>query len=54
MRKDPQIFLKHILESIEWIEKDTENFSEEDFVKNVPMQDAAMRRPPFPTYIANK
>lgn len=44
MNKDPQIFLKHILESIEWIEKDTEGMSKEDFLKNVPIQDAVVRR----------
>lgn len=25
MNKDPQVFLKHILESVEWIEKDMRN-----------------------------
>lgn len=44
MKKSPEIFLKHILESIEWIEKDTLNFSEQDFLKNVPIQDAVVRR----------
>jgi len=44
MNKDPQIFLKHILESIEWIEKDTKGMSKEDFLENVPMQDAVVRR----------
>ena len=44
MKKDPQIFLKHILESIEWIEKDTKGMSKEDFLENVPMQDAVVRR----------
>lgn len=44
MNKDPQVFLKHILESIEWIEKDTKGMSKEDFLKNVPIQDAVVRR----------
>lgn len=44
MKKDPQIFLKHILESIEWIEKDTKGMSKDDFLQNVPIQDAVIRR----------
>lgn len=44
MIKDPKVFLKHVLESIEWIEKDVSGFSKEDFFENVPMQDAVFRR----------
>ena len=44
MKKDPQVFLKHILESIDWVEKDTKGMAKEDFLKNVPMQDAVVRR----------
>lgn len=44
MKKDPQVLLKHILESIEWIEKDVFGWSEVEFFKNVPMQDAVVRR----------
>lgn len=46
MRKDPQVFLKHILESIEWIEKETKNLSKDKFINlaNVPIQDAVIRR----------
>lgn len=44
MKKDPQVFLKHILESVEWIEQDTLNLSKEQFLKNVPIQDAVIRR----------
>ena len=44
MKKDPQVFLKHILESIEWIEKDVMNLSEDQFMGNIPMQDAVVRR----------
>lgn len=44
MKKNPTVFLKHILESIEWIEKDTKDFSEETFNANIPIQDAVVRR----------
>lgn len=44
MGKDPKVFLKHILESIEWIEKDIENLTEDQFMENVPIQDAVVRR----------
>lgn len=44
MRKDPQVFLRHILESIDWIEKDTMDLSKEEFLQNVPIQDAVVRR----------
>ncbi len=44
MIKDPEVFLKHILESIDWIEKDIKGFSKEDFFQNVPIQDAVFRR----------
>ena len=44
MIKDPQIFLLHILESVEWIEKDVASMSFEKFTENVPMQDAVVRR----------
>ncbi len=42
--KDDSVFLKHILESIEWIEKDIQGLTEEEFLKNVPIQDAVFRR----------
>jgi len=42
--KDPQVFLKHILESIGWIEKETEVVSKDEFIKNVPTQDIVIRR----------
>ena len=42
--KDPKVFLKHILESIEWIEKDIHNLTEDQFMENVPIQDAVVRR----------
>lgn len=44
MIKDPQVFLKHILESIIWIEKDVKGLSKEEFLANVPIQDAVIRR----------
>lgn len=44
MKKDSKIFLYHILESIEAIEKHTENISKEKFSKNIIVQDAVIRR----------
>lgn len=44
MIKDPHIYLEHILESIEWIEKDIKGLTEEQFEQNVPIQDAVVRR----------
>lgn len=44
MRKDPQVFLSHILESIGWIEKETKGLSKDKFINNVPIQDAVIRR----------
>lgn len=44
MIKDPHVYLEHILESIEWIEKDIEGLTEEQFEQNVPIQDAVVRR----------
>lgn len=44
MKKDPVVFLKHIMESIAWIEKDTSGLSKEQFFENVPIQDAVIRR----------
>lgn len=42
--KDDTVFLKHILESIAWIEKDIAGLTEEEFLANVPIQDAVLRR----------
>lgn len=42
MKKDPQIFLKHILESIDWIEKEVGDLDEKQFKQNVPIQDAVI------------
>ena len=44
MTKSPRLYLGHILESIEWIEKDAAGMTPEQFLDNVPMQDAIIRR----------
>ena len=44
MKKDPKIFLEHILESIRNIEKYTESFTKKQFLKNLQLQDAVTRR----------
>ena len=44
MRKDPQVFLTHILESIGWIEKESKDLSKDKFVQDVPTHDAVIRR----------
>ena len=44
MKKDPKIFLKHILESISEIEKYTKDISEEKFSRSTQIQDAVVRR----------
>jgi uncharacterized protein with HEPN domain len=44
MDKRPEIFLQHILESIEWIEKDLAGITEDQFMENVTIQDAVIRR----------
>ena len=44
MEKDPKIFLKHILESVEAVEKYTKKISKEKFAKDVEKQDAVIRR----------
>ena len=44
MKKDPTIFLKHILESIEHIENYTKGLNEKDFMEFEEKQDAVIRR----------
>lgn len=44
MRKDPKIFLNHIIESIETIESHTNKISKEKFSRNLTVQDAVIRR----------
>lgn len=44
MKKDPTVFLKHILECINLIEEYSKNLSKKDFKVNVEVQDAIIRR----------
>ena len=44
MKKEPLIFIEHILESIERIESYTKDLSKEKLKKNVKIQDAIIRR----------
>lgn len=44
MKKDPKIFLQHILESIIEIEKYVKDLSENEFLKSGQIQDAVIRR----------
>jgi len=44
MKKDPKIFIQHILECIELIAKYTEDKSENDFFDSIQLQDAVIRR----------
>ncbi|OGE19774.1 hypothetical protein A3J19_02495 [Candidatus Daviesbacteria bacterium RIFCSPLOWO2_02_FULL_41_8] len=44
MKKDPSVFLKHILECIDLIGKYSKNFSKKDFKDNGELQDAIIRR----------
>ncbi len=44
MRKDPAIFLRHMLESIQAIEEYTTGLSEADFLADRRTQDAVVRR----------
>lgn len=44
MRKDPIVFLKHILECISLIEKYSNKLSKEEFLENIEVQDAIIRR----------
>lgn len=44
MKKDPQVFLKHILDSIEAIEEYTKDLSEDEFFESKEKQDAVVRR----------
>jgi len=44
MKKDPKIFLEHIKESIEEIERHIEDVSEKKFMDDVKTQDAVIRR----------
>lgn len=44
MRKDPRFFIKHILESINWVEEYTKGISKDDFLRSTQIQDAVIRR----------
>lgn len=44
MKKDPKIFLEHILESISHVERYTKAFTKSHFLKNPQLQDAVTRR----------
>ena len=44
MKKDPNVFIKHILECIELIEDYSKNVPERKFVKTQSLQDAIIRR----------
>ena len=44
MNKDPSIFAKHILESIEKIESYAKNLTKEKLTKDTKIQDAIIRR----------
>jgi uncharacterized protein with HEPN domain len=44
MKKDPRVFIEHILECIELIEGYVENVTKDAFLNSVQLQDAVMRR----------
>lgn len=44
MKKDPNVFLKHILECIDLIEEYSKDLSKENFKSNIKIQDAIIRR----------
>lgn len=44
MKKNPKIFLQHILESIAEIERYTKDISEAEFSRSTQIQDAVIRR----------
>jgi len=44
MKKDPLVFLGHILESIGRVEEFTKGVGKEEFLKSVQLQDSVIRR----------
>lgn len=44
MKKDPKIYLEHILDAVERIEEYVEGMSEEEFMEETQIQDAVIRR----------
>ena len=43
-RKDDNIYLKHVLEAINWIEKYLENLTDKDFLNSHLVQDGVIRQ----------
>ena len=44
MKRDPRVFLSHVLQSIELIESYTDNATRESFIQSVGVQDQVIRR----------
>jgi len=44
MKKEPRIFIEHILECIELIESYTKGKTKKEFLESTPLQDAIIRR----------
>lgn len=44
MKKDPMVFIGHIIDSIDLIEQHAHNLTTDTFKKNIGMQDAIIRR----------
>jgi len=44
VKKDPKIFIEHILECIERIEKYTKGITKDEFFNSLQLQDAVIRR----------
>ena len=44
MKKDPKVFIGHIIDSIELIEQYAKNLTLDKFKENMAMQDAIIRR----------
>lgn len=44
MRKDPEIFLEHILQCIELIEEYVQGITKKEFLESVQLQDSIIRR----------
>ncbi len=44
MKKEPLVFIEHILECIELIEKYVKGKTKHEFLKSTPLQDAVIRR----------
>lgn len=44
MKKDPEVFIGHIIDSIDLIEQYAENLTPDKFKENMAMQDAIIRR----------